>query len=151
MTAAIKPDKTSATEKTNLLNLDDLLTEIAHNVTGNSIQLPAHFKFDWHGIHFAGQVLPSQNGQNSSLNLVANLGYIPFSAENKERRRTLITTFTPLFMKGEYSLSTSSQIQMILLTEFTGSVSARRLMEVITLTLLDLQEDLKDIHKSISA
>lgn len=149
MTTALKLEDTTTQGTSSLLNLDSLLTDIAEQYTGGSIDLPSHFKFNWHNINFAGQILPGKEENVLSINLVANLGFIPFSAEDKDRRRKLIDTFTPLFMKGDYSLSASSHIQMILLTDFAGPVNACRLMEAITLTLLDLQEDLKGIQKSI--
>lgn len=143
--------KTEYTDKPSLLNLGHLLDDVARQTTDDSIDFPSQFSFIWHNIQFAGQVLRSKKGDDQfSINLVANLGYIPFSAEDCIRRKKLIETFTPLFMKGEYRLSTNSQIQMILLTNFTGPVNARRLMEAITYTLLDLQADLKSIQASIA-
>lgn len=134
------------------LNLNQLLDDVATQITDDSINFPSHFGFVWHNIKFAGQILPSENeGHQFSINLVANLGHIPFSAEDTTHRKKLFDAFTPLFMKGDYKLSANSQIQMILLTDFAGPMNAKRLMEVITYTLLDLQADLKSVQASIAS
>ncbi len=130
-------------------NLKQLLDEVARKTTDDNINLPSRFDFTWHNIHFAGQILRAQEAGKFSINLAANLGHIPFSAEDKVRRKKLFATFTPLFLKGEYMLSAQSQIQMILMTDFTGPMNAKRLVEAITYTLLDLREDLKTIQASI--
>ncbi len=130
-------------------NLKQLLDEIARKTTDDNINFPSRFNFTWHNIYFAGQILRAQEVGKFSINLAANLGHIPFSAEDKVRRKKLFATFTPLFLKGEYMLSAQSQIQMILLTDFVGPMNAKRLVEAITYTLLDLREDLKTIQASI--
>ena len=53
-------------------------------------------------------------------------------------------------MKGDYSLAPNSQIQMVMLTTFSGPLNAKRIMEVITCTLLDPQADLKSIQALIA-
>lgn len=149
---AIQEIETSANiNRTSPLNLDSLLDEIANQITEDSIVFPSHFSFTRNNIHFAGQLLYTKENDLYCLNLVANLGYIPFSAEDKIRRKKLMVTFAPLFLKGDYILSQNSQIQMILITNFTGPANAKKIMEVITYTLLDMQENLKSIQKSIFA
>ncbi len=130
-------------------NLKQLLDEVARQTTGENIGLPSRFDFTWHNIFFSGQILNAHDDGKFSINLAANLGHIPFSAENKARRKKLLATFTPLFLKGDYMLSAQSQIQMVMLTDFTGPVNAKRFVEAITFTLLDLREDLKTIQASI--
>ncbi|NOZ43534.1 MAG: hypothetical protein GXP02_10325 [Alphaproteobacteria bacterium] len=138
-------------EKPPLPNLDHLLNDIARQITDSGIDIPSHFSFIWHKIHFVGQILPQGQDNRFSLNLVASLGYIPFSAEDKSYRKKLLDLFTPLFMSGDYTLSVNSQIQMIILTGFVGPVNARRLVEAITFTLLDLQPDLTSVQASMVA
>ncbi|PCI32178.1 MAG: hypothetical protein COB54_07905 [Alphaproteobacteria bacterium] len=134
-----------------IFNLGQLLDDVALQITGDSIDIPSRFSFVWHNINFAGQVLLINDSQNQfSINLVANLGHIPFSAEDRAHRKKLLESFTPLFMKGDFRLAVNSQIQMVMLTNFTGPVNAKRIMEVITCTLLDLQTDLKSVQASIS-
>lgn len=149
MTAVRKIDSQPQADQGLSLNLNNLLNEIARQVTDNDITFPSHFTFTSHHIHFAGQLLRDKKNEGFSLNLVANLGYIPFSAEDPGRRKKLLKTFSPLFIKGDFSLSLSSQIQMILITNFTGPVNAKKVMEVVTYTLLDMQENLKSIQNSM--
>lgn len=144
-------DPLKNTPSPSFLNLGKLLDDVAMQITNDAIDLPARFTFVWHNINFAGQVLLTSESSNQfSINLVANLGHIPFSAEDKVHRKKLLDAFTPLFIKGDYRLSVNSQIQMVMLTNFTGPVNAKRVMEVITCTLLDLQADLKSVQASIS-
>lgn len=126
-----------------------LLDEVAGQVTGDRIDSPSRFTFIWYNINFSGQILPSDQINQFTLNLVANLGHLPFSSEDNHRRQKLLEVFTPHFMKGDYSLSLGSQIQTILLTEFTGPLNAKRLLEVITVTICDRQKELKAIQISM--
>jgi len=144
------PTNTAYAKKSPPIDLQKIMDEVALQTTGQTITFPSRFTFTWHNIGFIGQILPSKEPERFSINLVANLGYIPFSAEDNARRRKLLKTFTPLFITGDYSLSVNSQIQMILLTDFTGPANAKRLMEAITYTLLDLLEDLRSIRDSVT-
>ena len=132
-------------------NMTRLLDEVAGQVTGEHIDSPSRFTFIWHNIKFSGQILPSSLTNQFTLNLVANLGHIPFSSEDNHRRQKLLKLFTPHFMKGDYSLSLGSQVQTVLLTKFTGPLNAKRLLEVITVTICDLQKELKAIQTSMFA
>jgi len=136
-------------QDTGLPDLGHILDDIARQITGEGIDIPARFHFIWQNIDFAGQILPAGKDTHFSLNLVAGLGHIPFSAEDKIRRKKLLEIFSPLFLRGDYSLSVNSDIQMTVLTDFAGPVNARRLMEVITLTLLDLLPDLKSLQSAM--
>ncbi len=144
-------ENTAGLEKPPLPNLDHLLNDIARQITDNAIDIPARFNFVWQNTHFSGQILPAGEEHRFSLNLVVDLGYIPFSAEDKIRRKKLLEIFFPLFLNGEYTLSVNSRIQMTILTDFTGPVNARRLIETITFTLLDLQPDLTSAQASMVA
>ncbi|MCK5424556.1 MAG: hypothetical protein KAI89_04220 [Emcibacter sp.] len=133
-----------------LSDIGQLLNDVTCQITDNNINFPAQFKFIWHNIQFTGRILRSENEVDQyCLNLVADLGYIPFSSENFLLRKKLLKLFTPLFMKGDYSLSENSHIQMVLMTNFSGPANARRLVEVITYTLFDLHVELKSIQSSI--
>ena len=79
------------TSSPTLFNLGQLLDDVALQITGDTITTPSRFSFVWHNINFAGQVLPTDESQNQfSINLVASLGYIPFSAEDKVHRKKLL-------------------------------------------------------------
>ena len=136
--------------KSSMFNLGQLLDDVTQQITDKNIDSSSKFNFIWHNIQFAGQLLHSKKEDNQfTINLVANLGYLPFSSENNAHRKKLIEAFTPQFMKGDYIMSQNSQIQMVVLTGFTGPVNAKRLVEVISITLLDHQAELKSIQASI--
>ncbi len=145
-----KSIKTDDMEKSPPKDLQELMNDMALQATDETIKFPSRFTFSWQNISFLGQILRSEKPGIFSMNLVANLGYIPFSSENKNRRESLLTAFTPSFIKGDYNLSVNSQIQMVLRTEFSGPVNARRLMEAIAYTLLDLRESFKSTQATIA-
>lgn len=126
------------------------MDNISDQLTSDRIFSPSRFHFSWRDIDFAGQFLHSKETDLYSVNLVANLGIIPFSSENKSLRKQLRGKFMPLFLRGDLTLSQNSSIQMVLLTEFSGPVSAKRLMEVITYTLMDHQDDLDMFQETIA-
>ncbi len=128
-----------------------LLDDVMGQVTGNHIVSPSRFTFIWQNIDFSGQILSSSQANQFTLNLVANLGYLPFSSEDNHRRKELLKIFTPHFTKGDYSLSIGSQIQTVLLTKFTGPLNAKRLLEVIIVTICDRQKELKAIQATMFA
>ncbi len=137
-------------EKSSPIDLQELMNDVALQTTDVAIKFPSRFTFSWQNINFSGQILRSERPGIFSMNLVANLGYIPFSSEDKTRRKELLTTFTPSFIKGDYNLSMNSQIQMVLFTEFSGPVNAKRLMEVITYSLIDVRDNFKSTQEAIA-
>lgn len=137
-------------EKSSPIDLQELMNDVALQTTDVAIKFPSRFTFSWQNINFSGQILRSESPGIFSMNLVANLGYIPFSSEDKTRRKDLLTTFTPSFIKGDYNLSMNSQIQMVLFTEFSGPVNAKRLMEAITYSLIDVRDNFKSTQEAIT-
>jgi len=146
----VSPATDTKYKKSSLLNLNNLLDDIASHLTGKTISFPSHFTFTWRDILFAGQLLHHQEQDNYSISLVAELGYIPFSAEDRIRRQSLLSSLTPHFRTGDCSLSRHSQIQMVLQTRFNGPANAKRLIEVITYTLLDQQNTLETTMDKIA-
>ncbi len=145
-----KITKTDDMEKSSPIDLQELMNDVALQTTDVAIKFPSRFTFSWQNINFSGQILRSESPGIFSMNLVANLGYIPFSSEDKTRRKDLLTTFTPSFIKGDYNLSMNSQIQMVLFTEFSGPVNAKRLMEAITYSLIDVRDNFKSTQEAIT-
>ncbi len=143
-------EKMEYSDRSSLLNLELLLDGVAKQITDNNIEFPSQFNFIWHNIQFSGQILDPKKGLDLfSINLTANLGYLPFSSENKAHRKKLFETFSSQLTNGEYILSPNSQIQIILQTQFSGPVDGKRLVEVISYTLLDQQAELKSIQALI--
>ena len=132
-------------------DIDQLLSKMTAEVTGSGIDFPVQFTFIWHNISFTAQVTPVAGEANHfTMTLVANLGYIPFSAEDATRRKKALAAMAQHFTTGEYILLPNSQIVRTLTTDFTGPVNARRLMDVITFVLLDQQAELKSAYFSIT-
>jgi len=134
-----------------LLNLNQLLDDIAGQGNDGRIESRSRFNFYWRNIHFLGQILPSPKAHHFSISLVANLGYLPFSSEDFARRTKLLKIFTPLFMRGDYILAAGSKIQTTLMTSFKGPVNAKTLVEAITYTLLEHHADLTSLQMEISS
>ncbi|MBL4800356.1 MAG: hypothetical protein JKY45_00595 [Emcibacter sp.] len=135
--------------KSPLLDTEAIVNTMAQQITKKGLELPATFHFIWHDIKFSGELLQAKEDNLFTLILVAKLGHIPFSAEDKNRRRNLLETLSPLFIAKDYNLSINSQVEKTLHTDFSGPISAKRLMEVIAYVLLDQQDDLKSVQTSI--
>lgn len=150
MASKKEEEKKGHVEKAPPHPIKKILDDVASQITDGTIQFPSKFHFTWYNIDFSGQILHSKATGIFSIKLLASLGHIPFSAEDKPRREKLLEKFTPLFIKGEYKLSNNSQIQMVMQTDFTGPFEAKRLMAALTYSLLDLQEDLNNIKELIN-
>ncbi|PCJ38874.1 MAG: hypothetical protein COA81_11655 [Alphaproteobacteria bacterium] len=132
-------------------DIDQILSHMTARITESDIAFPINFTFIWHNITFTAKVT-SVIGRDDyfALTLTANLGYLPFSAEDAARRKNLLERFAQHFITGKYVLLPNSRIERTLTTDFTGPVNARRLMDVITFTLLDQHTDLKSAYFSIT-
>jgi len=97
-----------------LINSRPLRDSIEQKAPHKGIDIPSCFSFLWHNIKFSGQLSQAEKDDLFSVDLVADLGHIPFSAENNTHRQKLIADFTPRFRTGDYSLSKNSQIKKIL-------------------------------------
>jgi hypothetical protein len=149
-TAPVEQETEYSDEKSSR-DIDQLLSQMTAEVTGSGITYPVDFTFIWQNIPFTAQVTPVTDRDNYfTVTLMANLGYLPFSAEDAPRRENLLTTFAQHFITGEYILLPNSRIERTITTDFTGPVNARRLMDVITFTLLDQQANLKSAYSSIT-
>ncbi|WP_417317942.1 hypothetical protein [Emcibacter sp.] len=132
-----------------IYELDRLLEKLASQVTDEKLELPASFSFRWHNIPFAGQILSYEGSNKLGLNLVANLGHVSYSAEDRSRRLELLALFMPLVRKGEFVINRHSQIQMITQTSFSGGLNAINIMSAMTFTLLDIRDKITDIAARI--
>lgn len=133
-----------------LINSRPLRDSIEQKAPHKGIDIPSCFSFLWHNIKFSGQLSQAEKDDLFSVDLMADLGHIPFSAENNTHRQKLIADFTPRFRTGDYSLSKNSQIKKILQTDFSGPLNAKRLIEVITYVLLDQKDELKSVQAEIT-
>jgi hypothetical protein len=61
--------------------------------------LPLRFGFDWHGACFDGSV--SRDTERLVLSLTAHVSIVPCSAEDAERRRTMLALLTASEESGE--------------------------------------------------
>jgi len=125
--------------------LSDLLSQVSGQITGQELELPAHFTFTWNNFPFAVQLSSYKNNDIASINLVGDLGFIPYSAEDYDLRQKMRIAFASLVRNGDFHISHGNRIQLSQQTDFTGDLTAKRILQVITFTLLDIKDKLDDI------
>jgi hypothetical protein len=78
-------------------------------------ELPVNFQFKWHGIPFTARVERSDAGPR--LLLVGDLGPVPFSAEDAEGRRRLLSLAKWVDAKGACRFAVGQRHHLNLLGE----------------------------------
>lgn len=137
---------TSDTSSLSITNgLNELLSQVSEQITSDELDLPAHFNFIWNAIPFAGQLFTYKNKNTVSISLAGDIGYIPYSAEDFVLRQKMLISLASYTRKGELHISHGNRIQVILQTDFSGTLSAKKILQVITFTLLDIKQKLAEI------
>lgn len=127
--------------------------------------LPADFAFRWAGVDFAAQLesrapwdahadglgdAGGNAGKNAGgnensglcrLTLSSALGYLPYSAENGVARRRVREVLTgPMGELGaRFQVTRQGMIVMTAATDFPAPLNAHKLMQALTMTLLQLR------------
>lgn len=141
-------------DKSSIFDLNELLEKVAAQVKDDDQLTAVHFSFPWNGVPFACQLMSAKDSDKMTLNLVADLGHIPYSGENRDRRQELLKVFLPLVSKGNYVINARNHIQMIINTDFANvnpnrRTTARQILDVITITLLDIKEELRETLQTL--
>ncbi len=100
------PDMHAEDDAANYANLNDALDEAGSVIGDMSANLPIAFRFDWHGLAIFCQIV----GRESEifLELATDLGPLPFTIENPERRS---------YLKQLHSLSKELPVGQYVVTE----------------------------------
>lgn len=118
----------------------------ANQVDYNTL-LPLYYSFKFNNLLFECQILNHDDGTSYIVNLTANLGYLPYSSENKPRRQELLQELGKLMAQGKIIIDHHCSMTFPLTTVINGQLNAKIIMESILYTLLDAQEMLNIITK----
>lgn len=142
-TAEILPDQGS--ENASIYDLNELLEKVNNQVKEDVHLLPIHFSFSWNNISLSCQLLSIDGQSGRVMKLVADLGNIPFSGENRERRLSMLKSCGPLYARGDFQMDVHSHLLVTFSTEFSAKATAQHILEVLTITLLDARSDMEEI------
>lgn len=125
-----------------------MLESLAHTTQTDPAELPLVFQFTWHGIAFTAKLYWTQEGHNSILELRANIGTLPFTAENVSVRNMLIERLrrSQFNLGREIVLTSGSAVEVEMKTLLARQVHPREAIEVVSTCLLLAKEDLAEIR-----
>lgn len=111
--------------------------------------LPLYYHFEYLGIKFECQIIEHDTPDQYYVNLTANIGYLPYSSENKKKRELILKNFSRLMVKKLITINHHCEMKFPVSTIIKGEISAKIVMETIFYTLLDAKEILEIIVKSM--
>lgn len=111
--------------------------------------LPLYYNFDFNDLPFECQILADNNKNSYIVNLTADLGYLPYSCENKNKRHKILKNFQNLMSHNLIIIDHHCNMTFPINTSIKGDLSAKRMMEAILYTLLDVQEVLSIISSTL--
>ncbi|MCC3860838.1 hypothetical protein [Pseudemcibacter aquimaris] len=120
-----------------------------HNVDYETL-LPLYYQFNYHGINFDCEVINSENYGSYDINLTAQIGYLPYSSENKSRREKILKNFSHLMAHNLITLDHHCNLTFPVSTTINGEINAKKVMETILYTLLDVKEVLEIIADTMN-
>ncbi|MBT3369299.1 MAG: hypothetical protein HOA08_23310 [Rhodospirillaceae bacterium] len=100
------PDMHVENDAASYSNLNEALDEAGTAIGEMSANLPIAFRFDWHGMAIFCQIV--ERGSEIFLELATDLGPLPFTIENRERRS---------FLKQLHGLSREIPVGQYVVTE----------------------------------
>ncbi len=113
--------------------------------------LPLHYNFEFDGLPFDCNITDDENDHSITVSLIAKLGYLPYSAENKERRVQLLKLFGPLIAQGKINLDRHCNLTFSAETTSKNELCSKKIMETIVYTLLDVREIVYQVSSALKA
>ena len=101
--------------------------------------LPLYNSFTFNDILYDCQILNHEDGSSYTLNLSANLGFLPYSSENHTRRSALLQKLGRLMAQGTITIDHHCAMKLPISSVINDELSAKVIMESILYTLLDSQ------------
>lgn len=114
-------------------------------------KLPLFYNFEYHGINFDCQIINHDITDHYQVNLRAKIGHLPYSSENKNRRKFILKNFSHLMAKNLITINHHCEMKFPLSTVIKGDISAKIVMETIFYTLLDSKEILEIIANTMQS
>ncbi|MEZ5757008.1 MAG: hypothetical protein R3D86_02175 [Emcibacteraceae bacterium] len=129
--------------------IEQFKTSFVSNQTDYEALLPLHYKFTYGAIPFACEILKDASGNSYILHLDADLGILPYSAENKLHRSQILKELGPLIVRGIITIDHHCRCRMPLKTHLGQEISAKIIMEAILYTLLDTRKIFAEIKTAV--
>jgi len=111
--------------------------------------LPLYYDFEHSNIPFDCQVLHDEYDGSYIINLIAKIGHLPFSSENKSQRQRVLKNFSHLITHNLILIDRHSSMTFPISTTLTGEINAKKVMETILYTLLDVKEAIDIINDTM--
>ncbi|HPF46659.1 MAG: hypothetical protein KDF58_14490 [Alphaproteobacteria bacterium] len=111
--------------------------------------LPLRYDFTYDTIPIACEILKDCSGNSYNIHLEADLGFLPYSAENKLHRAQILKELGPLMVQGKITIDHHCQLHMPIKTVLGQEISAKIIMEAILYTLLDTRKILEQIKSAL--
>lgn len=113
---------------------------IAANQVDYDSLLPLYYNFEFRQIPFECQVIAGENNGSYIVNISAQIGHLPYSCENQTKRKKILNNFNHLMHHKLITMDHHCNMTFPLKTTITGKINAKKVMETILYTLLDVQE-----------
>ncbi|MDG1997071.1 MAG: hypothetical protein P8J14_11290 [Emcibacteraceae bacterium] len=120
----------------------------SHKVDYKSL-LPLYYNFEHSNISFDCQVLHDEYDGSYIINLIAKIGHLPYSSENNLQRQNMLKNFSHLIAHNLILKDKHSHLTFPISTTFTGEINAKKVMEIILYTLMDVKEIIDIINDTM--
>ncbi|MDG1707848.1 MAG: hypothetical protein P8H03_03760 [Emcibacteraceae bacterium] len=111
--------------------------------------LPLYYDFEYSNVSFDCQVLHDEYDRSYIINLIAKIGHLPYSSENKQQRQLILKNFSHLMAHNLIVKDRHSYLTFPISTTLAGDINARKVMETILYTLLDVKEVIDIINDTM--
>lgn len=110
-------------------DLASVSAEAAARLAELTPKLPAIFHFDWRGIAIAGRL---EAGEQTMVRLVADLGAVPYSAEDRARREAALA----LHGRRQFRRTASNRLTLAMTEPVEAGNTMRGIVTAIALALV---------------
>lgn len=110
-------------------DLASVSAEAAARLAELQPKLPAIFHFDWRGIAVAGRL---EAGEQTMVRLVADLGAVPYSAEDRARREAALA----LHGRRQFRRTAGNRLTLAMAEPVEGATTMRGIVAAIALALI---------------
>lgn len=113
----------------------------------NPDDLPLFFQFSWQGVEFNAEVARTADGQDTIISIYADIGTLPFSAENTLVRSMLIERIraSQFNLGREIALTSTSTVRIEMKTQMTRYARPLDAVQAVCISLLLARDDLNEI------
>lgn len=122
-----------------------MLDSLGRVTQTNPDDLPLFFQFNWQGLEFRTEVARTGDGEDTIISMSADIGTLPFTAENILVRNTLIDRIrgSQFSLGREIALTSNSVVTVEMKTRLTRYARPSDAIQAVAVSLLLANDDLK--------